>query len=112
MVVDSLLRDHEAVCDLRVREAVGEQSEHLELPARQPARVLLRRLPGAPGHAGAPLAKLPGHHLGGRPCAEAGQDIQSLLLEGLVVGLAESDRPLVRAAGRLPRRDRLVPRPA
>ena len=102
MVVDSLLRDDETVCDLRVRRAVGEQSEHLELPARQPAGVLLRRRPWAPRHTRSLLAKLPGDRLSSRPCAEPGELIERLSLTGLFVVLAKRDRPLVRTARRLP----------
>jgi hypothetical protein len=39
--VDGVLADHEPLRDLRVGETVRDQSQHLELAARQPERFAL-----------------------------------------------------------------------
>jgi len=71
MVVDGPRRQEQVRCDPAVREARGDEPEHLDLACREASRIRPRRRAG-PSRNGsyAQLAKARRRGIGGRPSAE------------------------------------------
>ena len=103
VVVDSPLRNDEAVGDLRVREPLREQREYLQLARRQTGRVLARRGAGPSWETAHPtLAQPPSHDRRSRASAQPLQFGERAPQRLLIVGRRECERCLVGAADRRP----------
>ena len=103
MVLDGLGGEEQALGDVAVAQAVGDQGEDLELARGELRRVLARRRPRAARQVGrAAPAQLARDHGGGRHRAQALELVVRAPLRRLVARAGERERCLVRAAERGP----------
>ena len=90
MVVDGPFRHDQALGDLGVAQALGQQRQHFELARRQANGVLARGGARAPGQAAhAAVAQPPREDRSRGPGSEAVELFQSLAQRGVIVGVGE-----------------------